>query len=87
MKSRGKNFLLVIFFFFLFAALIKSGASRISIPQLVLAFLSGSFAVFIFVKKVLTRKVTKKYDRKPLTAWSALDAELDPTEDTNRGSK
>jgi len=54
---------------------------------LVLAFLSGSFAVFLFVKGVFTKKANKRYERKPLTAWSALDAELDPTDEMNRVEK
>lgn len=80
MKSRGKTFLLALVALIIFSALIRSGASRISIAQLVLTFLSGAIAVFLFVKSVLTKSFSKKYERKPLTAWNALDAELDPTD-------
>ncbi len=84
MKSRGKSLIVGLFALLIFSALIRSGASRISITQLVLAFLSGSFAVFLFVKGVFTKKANKRYERKPLTAWSALDAKLDPTDEMNR---
>ena len=41
----------------------------------------------IVFKGVFTKKANKRYERKPLTAWSALDAELDPTDEMNRVEK